>query len=68
MGLIGCVINVPTNTSQIQHALPRDIKEIGTVTMEIKKKTMLQKCLCFWSHSCTHGHEGIKVTIQTHVV
>ena len=37
LGLTGGVINVPTDVSRIQHALPRDINETSTIAIAIKK-------------------------------
>ena len=37
LGLTGGVINVPTDTSRIQCALPRDVKETDIVAVAIKK-------------------------------
>jgi hypothetical protein len=47
MGLTGGVINVPTDTSRIQHALPRDIKETDTIAVEIKKKLCYKSAYAF---------------------
>ena len=47
MGLTGGVINVPTDMSRIQHALPRDIKETDTVAVAIKKRLSYKSAYAF---------------------
>jgi hypothetical protein len=47
MGLTGGVINVPTNTSRIKHALTHDIKETDTIAVEIKKKLCYKSAYAF---------------------
>jgi hypothetical protein len=53
VGLIGGVINVPTNTSRIQHSLPRDIKQTNTDVVKIKKNIFYKSAYTF-VHICVH--------------
>ena len=53
MGLIGGVINVPGDMSQIQHAFPCDIKETDIIAVPIKKRLSYKSAYTF-GRICVH--------------
>jgi hypothetical protein len=63
LGLTGGVINVPTDISRIQHALPHNINETDTIAVAIKKSLRLKNAYSIGCIVCPHGHEIFKTTM-----
>ena len=61
LGLSGGVINVPTDISRIQHALPQKLNESDTIAIEIKRSLKLKNA---YAIGRIHLHLVIKALKQ----